>query len=293
MTSAAGFTYHRPATLADACALGLRLGADAAFLAGGTELLPDFHRGRESATHLIALDRITELTHIRADADGLYIGALATVGAVAASPEIRAWLPALAEAARALGSPQIRSLATIGGNFCRAVPCADLPPVGIVAEARVRLAGVRGSREVTPEQFFVGPRKTVLEPGEILREIVIPLQPARSGTSYQRFALRRGSALAVASVAARVVLAGETIVEARIALGAVAPVPCLAPRAGALLQGHTLSAERFALAAAAAAAEARPITDIRGTEVFRRDLVEVLTRRALEEAADRARQHTP
>jgi carbon-monoxide dehydrogenase medium subunit len=288
--SSAGFTYHRPAALADACALGLRLGADAAFLAGGTELLPDFHRGRESATHLIALDRIPELTRIRVDGDGLCIGALVTIGAVAASPEVRAWLPALAEAARALGSPQIRSLATIGGNFCRAVPCADLPPVGIVAEARVRLAGVGGMREVSAEQFFVAPRKTVLEPGEILHEIVIPLQPARSGSSYQRFARRKGSALAVAAVAARVVLKGETVVEARIALGAVAPIPCLAPRAGALLRGHPFSADRCVQAAAIAAEEARPITDIRGSEGFRRELVQVLTRRALEEAAGRARR---
>lgn len=291
--SAAGFTYHRPATLADACALGLELGSRAAFLAGGTELLPDFQRGRESATHLIALDRITGLSSIRTDAEGLRIGALATVGAVAVSPVVGAWLPALAEAARALGSPQIRSLATIGGNFCRAVPCADLPPVGIVAGARLRLAGVRGTREVTAEQFFLGPRKTVLGPGEILQEIVIPPQPARAGSSYQRFALRRGSSLAVASVAVRVVLERDTVVEARIALGAVAPIPCLAPRAGALLEGHRLSTDRFAQAAAEAAAEARPISDVRGTEAFRRKLVEVLTRRALEEAAGRARQHTP
>jgi len=291
--SAAGFVYHRPATLADACALGLELGADAAFLAGGTELLPDFHRGRESATHLIALDRITGLSSIQSGADGLRIGALVTVGAVAQSAEVGAWLPALAEAARALGTPQIRSLATIGGNFCRAVPCADLPPVGIVAGARLRLARVTGTREVSAEQFFVGPRKTVLEPGEILQDILIPPQPVRAGLSYQRFALRRGPALAVASVAARVVLEGETIVEARIALGAVAPVPSLAPRAAALLQGHPLSADRLAQAAAAAAAEARPITDIRGTEAFRRELVEVLTRRALEQAAGRAGKHAP
>jgi CO/xanthine dehydrogenase FAD-binding subunit len=288
--SAAGFTYHRPATLADACALGLRLGADAAFLAGGTELLPDFRRGREAATHLIALDRITELAGIRTGVVGLRIGALATVAAVAASAEVRGWLPALAEAAGALGSPPIRSLATIGGNFCRAVPCADLPPVGIVAEARLRLVGVRGNREVTAERFFVGPRKTVLEPGEILQEIVIPPQPARAGTSYQRFARRSGSALAVASVAARMVLAGDRIAEARIALGAVAPTPCLALRAAALLRGQAPSADLFALAAAAAADEANPITDIRGSEGFRRELVHVLTRRALEQATARARE---
>jgi aerobic carbon-monoxide dehydrogenase medium subunit len=288
----AGFTYHRPVSLADACALGLRLGADAAYLAGGTELLPDFHRGRESASHLIALDRIPGLTGIRVDPDGLCIGALTTISAVASSPEIYAWLPALAEAARALGSPPIRSLATVGGNFCRAVPCADLPPVGIAAEALVRLTGVRGTREVSAEEFFLGPRKTVLEPGEVLREVVFRTQPAGAGTSFQRFARRRGSALAVASIAARVVMEGETIVEARIALGAVAPIPCLAPREAALLRGQSVSADRIAQAAVMAATEARPITDIRGTEAFRRELVTVLTRRALEEAARRARQRT-
>jgi carbon-monoxide dehydrogenase medium subunit len=284
------FSYHRPADLAEASALALRFGAEAAFLAGGTELLPDLQRERESARHLISLDRIGELRGIRVEADGLHLGALTTVAALAAAPEVRAWLPALAEAARALGSPPIRSLATIGGNFCRAVPCADLPPVGIAAEARLRLVRGREHREVSAEQFFVGPRQTLLAQGEILQEILIPTQPARAGTSYQRFARRSGSALAVASVAARVVLEGERIAEARIALGAVAPTPCLAARAAALLRGRAPSGDLFALAAAAAADEARPISDIRGSEGFRRELVHVLTRRALEQATARARE---
>ena len=280
--------YHRPASLAEACELGRRLGADAAFLAGGTELLPDYQRERETARHLIALDTIGELHGIRVDGTTLRIGALATVAQVASSPLVRQWFPPLAEAARAIGSPQIRSRATIGGNFCRAVPCADTPPSAVVAGARLRLVGPGGERQLDAADFFVGPRQTVLQPGEVLVEIVLPAQPEHSGASYQRFARRQGPALAVAAVAARVELKGRTIVGARIALGAVAPVPLLATRAAAVLVGQVASTELFALAAAVSADEALPITDLRGSAAFRHELVTVLTRRALTEATARA-----
>src|SRR3990172_4685139 len=121
-------SYHRAASLAEACELGRRFGPAAAFLAGGTELLPDYQRERETALVLIALETIEELQGIRVESGRLRIGALATIAEVARSPLVREWLPALAEAARAIGSPQIRSRATIGGNFCRAVACADTPP---------------------------------------------------------------------------------------------------------------------------------------------------------------------
>ncbi len=282
--------YYRPNSLAEACALGRRLGPDGAFLAGGTELLPDYHRERESARHLIALDGVAELRGIRA-ADGLLrIGALTSIAEVARSPLVGSWFPALAEAARVLGSPQIRSLATIGGNFCRAVPCADTPPVAIVGEARVRTMSPDGGREIDAEHFFIGPRRTVLGPGEVLVEVIVPAQPARSGASYQRFARRRGAALAVAAVAARVVLDGASISGARIALGAAAPVPLLAVRAMKVLEGESVSDELFALAGALCAEEALPVTDIRGSAGFRRELVNVLTRRALAQAVARARE---
>lgn len=282
------FSYHRPVSLAEACALGVQLGADAAFLAGGTELLPDYHRERETARHLIALDGLRELRGIEVERGWLRIGGLATIAEVAASPVVRRWLPALADAARAIGSPQIRSQATIGGNFCRAVPCADTPPAAIVGGARIRLAGPGGERELDAERFFTGPRQTALVPGEVLTAILVPEQPARSGASYRRFARRRGSALAVASVAARITLEGETIREARLALGAVAPVPMLAGRAAAMLQGEAPSPELFAVAAELCAEAALPISDLRGSADFRRELVTVLARRALAESAERA-----
>lgn len=287
MTTA--FTVHRPRSVAEAAELGRHFGSGAAFLAGGTELLPDFRRGREPARHLIALRDVPGLAGI-SEADGaLRIGSLTTIAAVATSSVVRRLVPVLAEAARALGSPQIRSLATIGGNFCRAVPCADTPPVARVAGARVRIWGANGERELDVDTFFVGPRQTALTPGELLLEVVVPPQPAGSGLCYQRFARRGGSALAVAAVAARVWLADGVIREARLGLGAVAPVPCGAPRAESMLAGQPPSAEVFALAAASAAEEARPITDVRGTASFRRELVHVLARRALEGAAARAR----
>jgi len=282
------FSYHQPASLAEACALGERLGADAAFLAGGTELLPDYQRQRETARHLIALDGLGELRGVEVENGWLRIGGLATIAEVAASSVVRAWLPALADAARAIGSPQIRSRATIGGNFCRAVPCADTPPAAIAGGARVRLVGPGGVRELDAGHFFTGPRQTALRPGEVLTAILVPEQPARSGASYQRFARRTGSALAVAAVAARVTMEGGTIREARLALGAVAPVPMLAGRAAAMLQGEAPSPELFAVAAELCAQEALPISDLRGSADFRRELVTVLARRALAEAAGRA-----
>lgn len=289
----APFTYHRPATLEEASALGRELGREAAFLAGGTELIPDYRRQQETARHLIALDGLPGLRGIGIADGRLRIGALATIAEVAASDEVRGWLPALADAAAALGSPQVRSLATIGGNFCRAVPCADTPPVALAAAGSVRVAGNGGDREVPVAAFFTGPRQTVLAPGELLLEILIPEQPEHSGASYQRFARRRGSALAVAAVAARLVFDDGLIAEARFGLGAVAPTPCGAPRAAELLQGRLATRQAFARAAAAAAAEARPISDVRGSAEFRRELVEVLARRALLEAAARAGRPVP
>ena len=284
------FSYLRPGSVADACALASRLGGDATFIAGGTELIPDFHRGRETACQLIALDGIDELRGITIATGELRIGALTTVAAVAASALVRDRLVALADAARAIGSAQIRSLATIGGNFCRAVACADTPPAAIAGEARVHLIGAHGTREVAAEEFFLGPRRTMLAQGEMLLAIALPAQPAGSGSSYQRFSRRKGAALAVAAVAVRVTMAGGRITGARIALGAVAPVPMLVARAAAMLEGERPSRALFASVAAMCAGDALPITDLRGSAEFRRELVNVLTRRALDEASARAEE---
>jgi carbon-monoxide dehydrogenase medium subunit len=228
------------------------------------------------------------LRGIAAEQGELRIGALTTVAEVAASALVRGRLVALADAARVIGSAQIRSLATIGGNFCRAVACADTPPAAIAGGARVHLVGTNGERELAAEEFFLGPRRTVLAPGEVLVTIILPAQPTGSGSSYQRFSRRKGAALAVAAVAVRITLANSKITGARIALGAVSPVPLLVARAATVLVGERPSLALFAKAAALCADEALPITDVRGSADFRRELVSVLARRALGEAAARA-----
>jgi carbon-monoxide dehydrogenase medium subunit len=285
-------SYHRPATLAEARELARELGDDARLLAGGTELLVDLRSGRDRASHLISLRDVAELRAIRADADGLHIGAMATLAAVLESEAVREGLPALAEAIAQMGGAQIRNQATIGGNFCRAVPCADTPPVCIAAGASVSLICKDGERTLPAEELTVGPRLTVLEPGELLVAIHVPPLPATAGSSYQRFSLRGGMALAVAAVAAVVELDGEIIKAARVVLNAVAPIPLIAREASALLVGEEPSEALFARAGAKAAEEAQPITDLRATETYRRQLTEVLTPRALSQATERARRRS-
>ena len=282
------FRYHRPTNVSDACALAKELGGHAAFLAGGTELVPDYQRGRESATDLIALGDIAALRGISVTHGMLRIGSLTTVAELARSPLVQRWLPALSEAARSLGSPQIRSRATVGGNFCRAVSCADLPPPALIADATLHIASPDGTRDVPAAKFFVDSRRTVLAPGELLVAVDLGTLPRTSGTSFERFGLRRGMSLAVASVAARIDLDDGRIVAARAALGAVAPTPLLVGDVEPPLLGERPSAALFARAARACVSAARPISDIRGSAEFRREIVEVLARRAFERAAARA-----
>ncbi len=282
------FTYHRPATLAEAAELGWTYGGDARYLAGGTEILVDLKEKRSSARHLISLARIPDLNRIHQAGGSLHIGAMTTLDSITRSQEVHQTFPVLADAVQKIGSLQIRNRATIGGNFCGAVPCADAPPVCVVGGARLTLTGLEGSRTIDAEAFFVAPRISVLEPGELLTEIVIPSQPDRSGASYQRFSLRHGSSLAVVSVAVRIILKEGRIGEARVALGAVAPVPLLAVACMEALKGEPAAEDVFRRASEIAATEAKPITDIRGSREYRRKLVAVLTFRALQEATLRA-----
>lgn len=296
MQVASEVAVHRPASVAEALALAQEFAPRAVFLAGGTEVLITLKRRQLAGGHLISLARIPDLAGIRASASGISIGAMTRLADVADSAIVGESVPALAAAVRMMAGEQVRQQATIGGNFCGAVPCADTPPVCIAARATVRILGADGTRNLPAEQFFKGPRQTALDKGEMLLAIDIPHPSPNTGASYQRFARRAGNALAVASVAARVVLDGPTIADARVVMGAVAPVPLLSESAAKQIVGRTFAEADFANAIAEAAnraaTEAQPITDVRGTIKFRRELVRVLTRRALLEAIANA-QTTP
>jgi carbon-monoxide dehydrogenase medium subunit len=284
------FVYHRPAGIGEACTLLAELGDDAHVLAGGTEVLVDLKQHTFSTRHLVSLRDIGELREIRVDDYGLHVGALATHGMIARSQAVKKSFPALAETALTLAAVQVRNRGTIGGNFCSAVPSADLPPICIAAAATVRLAGAGGKRTVPAEEFFPGPKQTVRALDELLIEILIP--PAAwepgSGARYHKFGLRDASALAVAGTAAWLRIENGTVRDCRIVLGAVHPTPLLAGKASASVIGKPLSADLIRTAGEIAAKECTPITDLRGSADYRRELVQVLTSRALEDAGRRA-----
>lgn len=281
---------HTAATVEEATALMERYAPDARLLAGGTDLLVDLKTGRVKVGHVVSINRIEALRGVSAGDVGLRIGGLTTITQLARSPLVRERFAPLLDATRDMAAEQIRNVATVGGNIACAVPCADLPPVLTVLNASLVLASPRGERDAALGSFFVGPRQTVLAGDEVLKAVVVPNLPDGFGAAYARFALRDGNAIAVAAVAAALRLgdAGD-IEDARIVLGAVAPIPKPAEAAAALLRGRPPGEDVFAEAAELAMQAAEPISDVRGSAEFRRELVGVLTRRALRAALGRAR----
>ena len=280
---------HEAPTLQEAAALLRRYGPEARLLAGGTDLLVDLKTGRGSARHLVSIRGLDELCGVSETEAGLRIGALTTVGQLDRSPVVARGYPVLRDAISRMGAPQIRNAATVGGNIAGAVPCADLPPVLMVMDASVDLWSAAGERTVAVCDLFAGPRQTILRPDEVLTAVTVPTPPRGYGAAYARFALRDGNAIAVAAVAAGLWLDSDnTVREARIALGAVAPTPRLVESAGAVLAGRAVGDDAIDDAAKAAMQAAEPISDVRGSAAYRRELVGVLTPRAIIAACQRA-----
>jgi len=281
---------HEADSLEEASALMARHGREARLLAGGTDLIVDLKSSRVQARHLVSIGGIGALHGVTTDEFGLRIGALTTISQLGAAPAVRQSFASLLDATQQMAAPQVRNLATVGGNLASAVPCADLPPILIALKARVVIWSAAGSRETPLEAFFLGPRRTTLAAGDVLTAVRVPHPPSRFGAAYARFALRDGNAIAVTAVAASLALADNGLIhEARIALGAVAPIPVLCRTAGARLAGCSPEDAAFADAAEAAVQSAEPISDVRGSAEYRRELVGVLTGRALETALRRAR----
>lgn len=274
--------YHRPTSLRQA--LELSAGEESArFIAGGTELMLQLRQGAEPPPeHLISLRGVEELTEIETEGR-LRIGASVPLTEVAAHPAVADGFPALASAILALGSRQIRNVATMGGNLCHASPCADTAPPLLVYRANVELHGADGIRELPLEEFFQSAGVTALRSGELLAAILLDPSPPGTRARY----LRKGRVamdLAMASVAALVRLnGGGSCVEARLAAGAVAPVPMRLRETEQVLAGCGFDPDRLAEARAAAEAEIRPITDVRTSAEYRRQLVGVFVERALGE----------
>lgn len=286
----APFAYHRPETVDEALALLAAHGPGTKPLAGGQSLIPAMNFRLARPAVLVDLNRIAALASVREETDALRIGAMTRQRTVERDPLVRRRAPLLAEALPHVAHAQIRNRGTLGGSVAHADPAGEIPAVLLALEARFDLRGPGGTRTVPAERFFTGLFETALAPAELLIEIAIPAMRARTGWAFLEVARRHGD-YALAGVAATLTLddAGRCR-EARIALLGVGEGPVLARRAAKSLAGEAPTDKLLREAAAAAAAkDIDPPGDIHASAAYRRQLVAVLTRRALERAVARAR----
>lgn len=277
------FEYRRATSLLQATTL-LGENPAARALAGGTDLLVDLRERRQAPPLLVDISELAELRGIAVDDGALRVGGGVTVGELLASPLVAERAPALHRAAHDFADYLTRNKATLGGNLANASPGADLVVPLLALDARVALASDGRERTLALDEFLVGPRRTAIRPGELIRAVAVPVAGGRQ--SWQKLGLKRGGAIAVVSVAIRLgVDAAGRCTTARIALGAVAPRPFRAAAAEAALVGGPLSPERIAQAAALAASAARPITDVRGGSDYRTAMVRALVARGLAQGA--------
>lgn len=271
--------YFRPENLQQAVEFVAKH-ENATLWAGGTDLVVKLENNRLQVSDIVDLKGIKQLRYIE-DGDQVRIGALSTIYDLESSDLIRTQFPLLAEAAHVIGSWQIRTLATLAGNLVNAAPSADTATPILILGGTVVAEGINGERKIPIEQFFTSPGKTCLASGEIVKEVILPKMPPTTKSVYLKHGVRKSMDIALVAVACSLNLQGTKCVEARIGLGAVAPIPMRAKATEELLNGQILTEQLIDEAAKMAAAECQPISDIRGSESYRRELIEVLVRRAL------------
>ncbi len=279
------FDYFAPTTIEQTVRILDDYGGEARALAGGTDLLIRMKRKQWTPRAVVNLKRIPGLSEIALNGE-LRLGPLVTLQDLIRSSLIQQHFPVLAWTAARMAGVQVRSLATVGGNLCNASPAADMAPPLIALNARVVIVGRRGERTVPLDEFFLGPGRSALASNEILRDILVPRPDALAQASYLKLEHREAMDIAIVGVGVWMEIRNSEFGirncdDIRIVLGAVAPTPMRARRAEAVLRGQELSEERIRQAARAAAGEAQPIDDVRGSAWYRRRMVEVLTRRQL------------
>jgi carbon-monoxide dehydrogenase medium subunit len=286
------FDYVAPSSVQEAVAVLAKHGPAARVLAGGTDIIIQAREGRRDVAVMVDVKGIAEATQLTHNSDGsLRIGAATSCSRIYNDAGIKQRFPALVDSASIIGSVQIQSRASLGGNLCNSGPAGDSIPTLIVLGAACEITGPNGSRTVPVEQFCTGPGRNVLQNGEMLVSLLFPAPAAKSGAAFERFIPRNEMDIAVANAAANVTLSADeqTFQSARIAIGAVAPTPLYVEAAGAALAGQPVNEATIAKACAAAQAAASPITDMRGTIEQRKHLVGVLVKRTINTAVARAR----
>lgn len=282
--------YHRPMTFEDAAGLAAAASGVTRYLAGGTDVLVQMRAGMVQPDDLIDLKAIPGASDITRTEDGGWrIGVAVSGVQLGAHEAFRADWPGVVEGLELVGSTQIQGRATLTGNLCNGSPAADSVPGLVAAGATVEITGTDGTRTLLVEDVPTGPGKTALKAGEVISAIVLPPRGDNAGDAYLRFIPRTEMDIAVVGCAISLRLDGETISEARVALGAVAPTVVLVPEAAEAIIGTTLDEGALEALASAASAAANPIDDKRGTKVFRIEVAGVLAKRAARIALTRAK----
>ena len=283
--------YASPRSVREALDLLSQHGDRARVLAGGTDVLVQLRGGRRELDLLVDGKGIPDLNEITYDPTvGLTLGAAVPCHKIYANAAISHAYPGIIDVASLIGGTQIQGRATFGGNLCNAAPSADSIPAMIALQATANLAGPGGTRQVAVEDFCTAPGQSVMQPGEILVSVHFPPPVPNSGAHYMRFIPRNEMDIAVAGAGVSVVLENGAFKSARVALASVAPTPLFVREAGNALAGKPVNEDSVRVASGLARDAARPITDMRGTIEYRKHLCEVLTRRALNIAIDRAKE---
>ena len=284
------FEYLSPDTLADALGLLNQYGPKAKVLAGGTDLIPEMKWGEHQPAYVLSLGRISGLDHMDYDEKtGLKLGALCRIAQIEKSQVIKKHYPILAQAASLLASMEIRNRATVGGNLCTAAPSADMPPSLLALETKAVIASTEGERVLPLDDFFTGPKQTILDHHEILVRLEIPPMKPNSAGEYVKFGRRRAMEIAMIGMAALLTIDPENnqCIDSKLAFATAAPTPIRAKEAEKKLIGNKLDADIIETAAQMASKEASPRTSWRATEAYRRDLIYVLTGRAIQTALEK------
>ncbi len=286
------FDFVSPKSIDEAVSILNEHGDRARMIAGGTDILVMMRAGRRLADVVVDVKNIPELNQMSLSGDGgLTLGAAVPCYQIYQNEAVASAYPGLVDSASLIGGIQIQGRASIGGNLCNAAPSGDSIPVVIALGGVCHIAGPNGTRELPAEEFCTAPGQNALQQGEMLVAVEFPAAPANSGATYQRFIPRNEMDIAVAGVGSSVVLdaSGQNFVSGRVSLASVAPTPVFSQAAGDSLAGKPVSDEAIREASELAMADARPITDMRGTIRQRIHLIGVLTRRTLNVAVERAR----
>ncbi len=277
--------YHAPQSLNEALELMAELEKVKPII-GGTDLIIAMREAACTPSNLVDLNEVAELNYIREEEGYIKIGATTTHAQVASNP-VTAKLPALIDSVSRIGSPQIRNRGTVTGNIVNASPAADSAPPLMVHDAEVVLKSLDEEKIIPIDELFVGPKINCLEPDELLTEIRVPVPNGGSASSYKRIGRRKAFTLSVVSAAAFIHMENDTCMDAKVAFGSVAMTPIRVPEAEALLKGSSLDEDAMKAASDVVYEAVKPITDVRGTAEYRKDMCPVLMKRAIAECLER------